>query len=185
MKAVWLRIHQFNGRAARTKSSLIDSRFFIFYCCFCRPTTSTTHTRPLPPPPDRFAPSLDLPTLAWLHHALSHLSCVSPSHTHTHFPTHSAHFTHADVISSPPLLGSPLSLRKMAVTEPREREASPRPQTKSKEWERGSKRITAAILADGGSRGRERWGRGKDEGRMGGPRCEHRPTEHSPTCGVN
>lgn len=53
---------------------------------------------------DCFAPSLDLPDLARLHHGLSYLACLplSAPHTHIYFPTHGAHFTQSGVDTSAP-----------------------------------------------------------------------------------
>lgn len=153
---------------ARYKGSLIRY-FFSFLLCFFSFCLTHTHT-------------IILPSLST---SLHRQDCMppqftphSPSRRHSHFPTHSVHCTNADAFSSPDT-GVPYK------PEENGRHGTPLtgglPSTTNQEWGMSkSKHITAAILADGGRRGR-----GKDEGRTGGPWCEHRPTEHSPTCGVN
>lgn len=71
-------------------------------------------------PPNHYALTWDLPELAWLHHGLTHLSCVShePS-THTHMLSHTLCTFHTCRRYLPPLLGSPLKPEENAVTEPR------------------------------------------------------------------
>lgn len=159
-----------------------DRRFFLFFLFISETgihTDAQTHT---------YLPLITMPwlgtSLNWHDSTMALLTslvwAMSPSHTHMLSHTLCAFHTCRRYL--PPLLGSPLSLRKTPSRNP----ANGRPPIHHKperETERGGERTnTAAILADGGE---QREGRGKDEGRMGRPRCKHRPTEHSPTCGVN
>lgn len=110
---------------------------------------------------------------------------MSLPHTHICFPTHCAHFTHADAISPPHYWGPPLSLRKTPSRNPANRRPPIHHKPEQSEGETERERLQENKHCCNISWWRGAEGRGKDEGRMGGPWCKHRPTEHSPTCGVN